>query len=96
MNMLACIVLAPILGFFVPSRRVVWGVLTTVFALLMAPTAHWVLLENQIDIASLGNTLSFFAVNYVALIICLAGADWLWRRRHSGPKAPAPTLEPAR
>lgn len=96
MNMIACIVLAPILGWFVPSRRVVWGVLTTVFAVLMAPTAHAVLLVDQIDKVSMGNTLSFFAVNYVALIICLAGADWLWRRRHNRSRVAAPTLEPAR
>lgn len=96
MNMIACIVLAPILGWFVPSRRVVWGVLTSVFALLMAPTAHAVLLVDQIDKVSMGNTLSFFAVNYVALVICLAGADWLWRRRHSGARVAAPTLEPSR
>ncbi len=96
MNMIACIVLAPVLGWFVPSRRVVWGVLTSVFALLMAPTAHAVLLVDQIDKVSMANTLSFFAVNYVALVICLAGADWLWRRRHNTSKVAAPRLEPSR
>lgn len=96
MNMAVCIVLAPLLGWFVPSRRVVWAVLSVVFALLMAPTVHVVLLEDQVDKASMGNTLSFFAVNYVALAICLAGADWLWRRRHNRSRTAAPTLEPAR
>lgn len=96
MNIAAAIVLAPLLGWFVPNRRIVWVALSTVFALLMAPTAHFVLLEDQVDKASMGNTLSFFAVNYVGLIVCLAGADWLWRRRHNRNRASAPTLEPAR
>ncbi|MEZ5407725.1 MAG: hypothetical protein R2761_06855 [Acidimicrobiales bacterium] len=96
MNIAACIILAPLLGWFVPSRRIVWGVLSAVFALLLAPTTHAVLLDDQIDKASMGNTLSYFAVNYVALVVCLAGADWLWRRRHNRSPVGGPTLEPAR
>lgn len=82
MNLIACIILAPILGFTARSRRMALAIMVAVFALTLAPTAHMVLLQDQVEQRSWANTMSFFAVNYVVLIVAAAGADWIWRRRH--------------
>lgn len=94
MNLIACVVLAPILGLFIPSRRIVGVVLVAAWACILAPEAHEVLLVQQVDKRSMWNTLTFFAVNYVILVVAVAAADWIWRRRHT--RKSADPLEPAR
>ncbi|MGE0880948.1 MAG: hypothetical protein AB7L13_08100 [Acidimicrobiia bacterium] len=85
MNILAVLVLAPILAWFVSSRKAVYGVVAGVFFLTLPPIVHGVLLDDQLDERSLGNTISFFFVNYVGLAIALGIAALVMRRRHPSP-----------
>ena len=83
MNLIAVLILAPILGLLVGNRRVVFLALTVVWAVLLAPTAHMVLLEDEVDKRSMTNTVSFFAVSYLGLAVGLGIAYLVHRRRWS-------------
>lgn len=82
MVQIAMLVLAPTLGFFVGNRRVVNGVLVGVWAALMAfPQTHAVLLDDQLDKRSYGNTAGYFVVNYITLAAAVGLAAWIAARR---------------
>ena len=93
MNILATIVIAPVLAWFVSNRKVVYGVLAAVFFLALAPTAHAVLLDEQLDKRSMSNTLGFFFVNYVGLGIAIGIAALVLRKRHR-PTAASAAIAP--
>lgn len=84
MNLLAGIILAPILGWFVANRRILFGVLTAVWAIGLAPTAHLVLRHDNPS-GSMADTISFFVVSYLGLAISLGLAHLVSRRRHRTP-----------
>lgn len=84
MNLVACLVLAPILGFVIASRRTVFTVLTVIWAIGIAPTAHLVLRHDNPS-GSMADTLSFFVVNYLGLALSLGLAHLVNRRRHRAP-----------
>ncbi len=81
MNLIATIALAVVLALTVKSRRTTFTIVTVVWAIALVPTAHWVLLVDQVDKRSMGNTVSFFVVNYLALALALGAAQLLYRRR---------------
>ncbi len=81
MNLLVGLVLAPILGWLVPSRRILFGILTAVWAVGLAPTAHLVLRHGNPD-GSLADTISFFVISYLGLALSIGLAHLVHRRRH--------------
>jgi hypothetical protein len=75
MNLIAVVILAPVLAWTVHSRRFVLIALAAVWAATLAPTAHYVLREDAPN-GSLLDTLSFFALSYLGLAVA-AGIAWL-------------------
>lgn len=102
MNLIAMIVLAPTLGYFVADRRRTYAVLVAVWAAILMFQTHLVLLVDQLDDASYSNTAGYFVINYVFLAAGIGIATWLHRRRRrrltSSPVDMAGTAhdEPAR
>jgi hypothetical protein len=81
MNLLAGLVLAPILALVIRNRRTLFGILTAVWAIGLAPTAHVVLRRGN-PTGSMPDTLSFFVVSYIGLALSLGLAYLVNRRRH--------------
>jgi len=87
MVQIALLVLAPLLGLLVADRRIVVGVLVAVWAVLMIPQTHVVLLDEQLAIRSMGNTAAYMVVNELTLVIAVALAVWLHTRRQASRAA---------
>jgi hypothetical protein len=81
MNLIVGLVLAPILGWLIRSRRTLFTILTVIWAIGLAPTAHLVLRHDNPS-GSLPDTLSFFLVSYVGLGLSLGLAHLVHRRRN--------------
>ncbi len=90
-SLIAMVILTPALALLVRDRRVVLGALVAVWALILAPQTHQVLLEEQLTDRSYFNTASYFLVNYVILGVALGAANFIHARRQRGRLAhPAP------
>ncbi len=87
MNLIAMVVLAPTLAWFIPNRRNVYSALAAVWFLILPFQPHIVLLGEQSD-EPLSNTLAYFGVNYTILIAGLGIATLIHARRHRVPNAP--------
>ncbi len=94
MNLIAMIVLAPTLGWFVPNRRHLYAALAAVWVLILPFQTHNVLLGEQAD-EPLANTLAYFAMNYTILAAGLGIATLIHRRRHSAVGSSAGAPRPA-
>ncbi len=88
MNLIAIVILAPTLGWFVPNRRHLYIALAAVWLLIMPFQTHNVLLGEQAD-EPLANTLAYFAVNYTILAAGIGIATLVHRRRHTARIVPA-------
>ena len=89
MNMIATLVLALLAALLVPNRRIVLAVTAGVWLIGLPPTVHAVLLQDQLEIRSWGNTISFFVVNDVALALSVGLAVLVHRRRFRAAAQPA-------
>ncbi|CAN5543588.1 hypothetical protein BH10ACT1_BH10ACT1_18150 [soil metagenome] len=89
MVQLALLLLAPILGFTVADRRTTFAVLGAAWAVLMVPQTHAVLLVDQLHDRSYGNTIGYFAINYLTLVLAVGLAGWLNARRQRARKTSA-------
>lgn len=81
MNLIAMVVLAPTLGYFVTDRRRTFTALVAVWATILMFQTHLVLLVEQKDIASYSNTAGYFALNYVFLAAGIGVVLLIQRRR---------------
>lgn len=88
MNLIAMILLAPALGWFVADRRRVHAALVAVWFLILPFQTNEVLLGEQSD-EPLANTLGYFGMNYVILGLGLVLATFIHRRRHAATGLPA-------
>ena len=81
MNLIAMAVLAPTLGYFVTSRRIVVGGLVAVWSAILPAQTHWVLLVDQLETRSYSNTIGYFAINYAFLAAGIGAALAIRHRR---------------
>ena len=93
MNLIAMVILAPTLGWFVPNRRHLYTALAAIWFLILPFQSHNVLLGEQAD-EPLANTLAYFAINYAILAAGLGIATLIHRRRRNSANV-APTETPA-
>lgn len=83
MVQIALLVLAPLLGLLVADRRIVVGVLVAVWAVLMIPQTHTVLLDEQLATRSMANTTAYMVINDLTLVLAVVLALWLHSRRRA-------------
>ena len=94
MNLIAMIVLAPTLGWFVPNRRHLYTALAAIWVLVLPFQTHNVLLGEQAD-EPLANTLAYFAMNYTILAAGIGIATLVHGRRHAARLTSAETAATA-
>ena len=95
MNLIAIVILAPTLGWFVPNRRHLYIALAAVWLLILPFQTHNILLGEQAD-EPLANTVAYFAMNYTILAAGIGIATPVHRRRHPAPIVPAQAAATAR
>jgi choline-glycine betaine transporter len=95
MNLIAIVILAPTLGWFVPNRRHLYIALAAAWLLILPFQTHNVLLGEQAD-EPLANTLAYFAMNYTILAAGIGIATLVHRRRHPARIVPAQAAATAR
>ena len=94
MNLIVTLVVAIVLGLVLSNLRTAMLVVTVVWAVLLPPVANQILLDEQLDKRSMGNTVSFFVVNYVGLAIALGVVYLIHRarsRRAQGAESASPS-----
>ena len=95
MNLIAIVILAPTLGWFVPNRRHLYIALAAAWLLILPLQTHNVLLGEQAD-EPLANTIAYFAVNYTIIAAGIGIATLVHRRRHPARIVPTEVSAPTR